>query len=152
MNKKDMRRLLHKHIRHDSLSTRLFTEHSERYYSDEKLRDRKIAIWNLDDEVASYKWFLDNASSLDDLILGLTELCPFADDALAVAQQMSEDDFVDFKLCLVAERRGEDSSMSEAYRTIVLPEKILQGMLLAEKTKVPLGAALVRIFETEIES
>ena len=150
MTKKEKMRLLRKHTRHDLLSCRLFYENPEYY---QPVPDCRFEIDSLDDEQSgySYVYFLNNVQNKEDLILGLTELRPFADDALEVARQMTDFDFVNFKLALVHERQGENSKMSAAHRIIVLPAKILQAMIIADKAVAPVGSALVRILETELE-
>lgn len=149
MTKKEKMRLLRKHTGSDSLSRRLFYKRTD-YYQPNFSDTWKMGIDNLDDECGSYKDFLDNVQNKEDLVLGLTELRPFADDALKVAIQMTDFDFINFKLALVCERQGKDSKMSTAYRTIVLPARILQAMIIADKARAPVGSVLVRILKREL--
>lgn len=107
-----------------------------------------------DFEFSSYIYFLDQAKSVNDLIEGLRELSPFADDALAVAEHMSEQDFIDFKLALIKERQAVkqeelESCMPRRFGPLVLPKRILDVQLrgIPEKFRVPLGTALVRVLE-----
>jgi hypothetical protein len=101
-----------------------------------------------------YTHLLDNVKSLSDLIEGLFQLSPFADDALEVALAMSEADFIEFKLVLVQERksaRGEgESKMLEKYFSLVLPERFSMAIMLSGQAAVSLGPALIRIMETEL--
>jgi len=103
------------------------------------------------DEMSQYVYFLDTAGSQEELIEGLTELSPFADDALAVAQGMTNLDFAIFKLALLFERRGEGNKMPKQFASILLPDRFVPAILLAEKARTPLGTALVRILEVELE-
>lgn len=102
-------------------------------------------------ESFNYTYFLDNAGSLQDLLKGLEELSPFADDALEVARSMTEQDFCDFKLALVHERKHGESRMPERFSCLLIPDRFIAGQLVAEKFDVPLGAALIRIMEMEAE-
>jgi len=109
-----------------------------------------------DFEFGSYIYFLDHTKSVNDLIEGLRELSPFADDALAVAECMSEQDFINFKLALVRERKiakgeaeGLESCMPRRFDPVVLPKRILDIQLrgITKKAEVALGVALVRSLE-----
>lgn len=102
------------------------------------------------DEMSQYISFVDNVSSLEDLREGLGELSPFADDALAVAQSMTESDFCNFKLALPFERRGDGSKTPRYSGAILLPERFVPAVLLAEQAGAPLGATLIRLLETEL--
>ncbi len=104
-----------------------------------------------DFELFNYTYFLDNVKSLEDLLKGLEELSPFADDALEVAELMTERDFCDFKLALVHERKREESYMPERFFCLLIPDRIFAAQPIAEMFKVPLGAALIRIVEIEAE-
>ena len=116
----------------------------------------KDAGYDINDlEEASYVYFLDHVQSHDDLIAGLRELSPLADDALEVAERMSNRDFSKFKLALARERechgQGEESAFPAKYRILVLPRRFIQGSVLAEQFAAPLGAVLVRMLELESE-
>ena len=102
------------------------------------------------DEMSQYVHFIDNIRSRNELIRGFKALSPFADDALAVAKGMTEQDFWSFKLALPSERRGEGGKMPECFGTLLLPDRFLGAISLAEKAATPLGTALVRILETEL--
>ena len=147
MTKKEKLKLLNAHKRQSTLTVRLFTTHPG---TSQHFPDWKMDIYNLDDEIASYTCFLDNVKNKEDLIQGLTELKPFADDALEVACKMSDDDFITFKRELISERQGKSSNMPPAYLALVLPDKIMQAIILAQKAAAPLGAALIRILEVEL--
>jgi len=108
----------------------------------------------LDFEICDYRYFIDNVESLQDLILGLTKISPFADDALNIAESMDVLDFSTFKLALTKERKAaEDDSaescMPDRFIPLVLPERFISAILLAEAAAVALGVALIRILETE---
>lgn len=151
MTKKEKMRLLRRHIYHDSLSCRLFyKDPGYEYYQSNP--ECKFEIDSLDDGQSgySYVFFLDNVGNKEDLVLGLTELRPFADDALEIARDMTDQDFADFKRKLALERRGEDSAMSTAHRIIVLPSQIFRAMMMADKARAPVGTALVRMLEVEL--
>ncbi len=100
-----------------------------------------------DFETHNYTYFLDNVKSLEDLLEGLNQLSPFADDALKVAESMNQQDFCEFKLTLAYERRMEDSKMPKRYITLALPKWFLYSIPLADKAIVPLGATLIRLIE-----
>jgi hypothetical protein len=104
--------------------------------------------------IVHYVHFLDNVSSLRDLIEGLFQLSPFVDDALAVAEYMSEADFAEFKLALISERKAAldegESIMPERYNSLVLPSRFAMAIILADRGRVSLGPALIRIMETEL--
>lgn len=101
-----------------------------------------------------YTHFLDEVKSIADLIEGLFQLSPFADDALEVALGMSESDFIEFKLELVqgrkAAREGGESVMLERYYALLLPNRFPMAIVLADKARVSLGVALIRLMETEL--
>jgi len=110
--------------------------------------DVGVDIWDF--EIDNYIYFLDNIRSLEDLLRGLHELSPFADDALEVAKGMNAQNFYEFKLTLAYERRQEDSKMPEKYYALVLPKWFSPyALLLAEKAIVPLGATLIRLLDSE---
>ncbi len=102
------------------------------------------------DEMSQYVSFLDKVSSLEDLVRGLTELSPFADDALVVVKSMGESDFCTFKLALPSEHRGDERKLPERFGNILLPDRFIQAIILSEKAGAPLGATLVRILEGEL--
>lgn len=110
-----------------------------------------------DFEEEDYIYFLDHVRSRDDLLTGLCELSPFADDALDIAERMNDQDFYRFKLALACERgraRREEgageSVLPKKYGKVVLPTSFLKAHFLAEKFAVSLGVALIRMFELEI--
>ncbi|GEM_PF-7039145 len=110
-------------------------------------------IWDF--SIEHYVFFLDNVGSLEDLLKGLDDLDPFVDDAIAVARNMSEAGFADFKLALAHEHRcssGEEpeSRMPVVFNDLVLPILFIPAMLLADKAAVSMGTALIRIMETEL--
>ena len=105
-------------------------------------------------EVSDYNRFLNNVSSQKDLVRGLKELSPFVDDALAVASSMNEQDFIDFKLALVHERkvaRGETggSVMPHRYDPLLVPDRFITAQMMSTKFETSLEVALGRIMETE---
>ncbi len=111
--------------------------------------------WEMNDfEMRNYTFFLDNVRSLENLLKGLCELSPMADDALRVAEHMNHQDFYEFKLALayerlVCERQQEDSKMPVRYDTLVIPRWFVYALPLAEKCVVPLGATIIRLMEFE---
>lgn len=127
----------------NTLSERLFAQ---------KSRDR----WGLVEfEMVDYVWFLDHVASLLDLIEGLEQLSPFADDALDIAISMTEMDFISFKLALAIERRvaesGEgESKMPKLYHNLLLPNLFVEAFPLSEKARVSLGLAIFRMIEAQV--
>jgi len=110
--------------------------------------DMGADIYNF--EVDNYTFFLDNVKSLNQLVEGLQNLSPLADDALSIAKKMKEQDFLIFKKVLQYERKMEDSRLPNKYLSLVIPQKFILANSLAEEYKVPLGAALIRVIELEI--
>ena len=105
-----------------------------------------------DFELFNYVYFLDNVKSLRDLLKGLEELSPLADDALEVAKLMTEQDFWNFKRTLVYERKQKESRMLQKFFHLLIPDRFLAGQQIAKKARVPLGAVLIRIMEWEAET
>src|SRR3989344_5948621 len=112
----------------------------------------------------SYKYFLDNVKSFTDLVEGLRQLSQFADDALAVAEKMSEKDFRKFKRALPGERRALSDSYEEQlqlyqkleppkiprkYFALLIPKQFITAGFVADKFEVCLGAALIQIMKYE---
>ena len=75
-----------------------------------------------DFEIYNYTHFLDNVKSQKDLLEGLRQLSPLADDALEVAEQMNHQDFYEFKTALAYERKQEDRKMHKRYLALVIPK------------------------------
>jgi hypothetical protein len=131
----------------------------------EKLSQQEISSWFLSPdlfgyrgsdiynfEIYNYLHFLDNAASLSELIRGLEELDPLADDSLAVARAMDEKDFDRFKVELEKERELTDigaSSFPEQWGEILIPSRFIMGLYIASECQVPLGAALIRVIQIE---
>ena len=109
----------------------------------------------IDFEMIDYVKFLDDVQSLEDLIAGLAELSPFADDALDVAESMTVHDFAVFKLALIHERRVSsalydgESKMPHRFVDIVLPSQIFRASYVAQESRVSLGVALIRLLEVK---
>lgn len=102
-------------------------------------------------------YLLDNATSHEALVNGLRELSPLTDDALKIAEQMSDQDFYDFKIALAHERglsmHGEvGSKLPKKYLALVLPRRLIAATELAQKAQAPLGAVIIRMMELEEES
>lgn len=98
----------------------------------------------------NYTYFLDHVCSLEDLQEGLRCLSPLADDALRVAESMKLQDFYRFKRSLVYERQEDRrSSMLRKYYALVLPLRFVHAIMVAERTYVPVGTALIRLAELE---
>jgi len=128
----------------------------------QKLRGVKnYSSWNLsrdlfgdvgadinDFEAYNYIYFLDNVKSIEDLLEGLCQLSPLADDALEVAEHMDQQDFYEFKLALAYERR-QDSKLPNKYSALVIPNWFIYAIPVTDKCKIPLGAALIRVIESE---
>ena len=107
-----------------------------------------------DFEPHNYTYFLDNVSSVGDLIRGLRELSPLVDDALSVAEGMNKIDFASFKLALIRERKialdGEVGSiMPSKYNSVLMPSRFPFAYVVASGFRTPLGSALVRIKQYE---
>ena len=105
----------------------------------------------LDFEIYNYTFFLDNVKSVSQLVEGLQDLSPLADDALAVAEKMKEQDFLRFEGALQYERKMKDGKLPKEYAPLVIPQRFIQAGLLSEKFEVPLGTALIRMIESEID-
>jgi len=103
-----------------------------------------------DFELYNYKFFLDDVKSVNQLLEGLQHLSPLADDTLAVAEKMKEQDFLRFKEALQYERKMKDSKLPNEYTPLVIPQRFIQAGLLSKKFEVSLGTALIRIMELEI--
>lgn len=110
--------------------------------------DGFIEIWDF--EAHHYVNFLNSTRSIDDLVTGLTQLSPLADDALDLAEKMSDSDFEQFKAELSAER-SQAKNLSETTNTqlrfgaLMLPSQFLPAQLLAPQFEATLGTALIRI-------
>ena len=102
-----------------------------------------------DFEPYNYTYFLDNVKSIEDLLKGLCQLSPLADDALKVAERMNQQDFYEFKSALAYERRQEDSRLPNKYDALVIPKWFIPAISIADKCKMPLGAALIRVIKYE---
>lgn len=100
-----------------------------------------------DFELHNYTYFLDNVISRENLVMGLQELSPLADDALRVAERMTDGDFRRFKTALQVERRQENTVMPEKYFSLLIPKIFITAMQIAERFQVPLGAAAIRVIE-----
>ena len=105
-----------------------------------------------DFELVDYCRFLDDVASLEDLILGLSELSPFADDALDVAEAMTPIDFSTFKLALIRERQiakglDAESIMPAKFFSLLLPGHMMMANQLAKLAAVSLSVAMIRNLE-----
>jgi hypothetical protein len=100
-----------------------------------------------DFEIYNWLYFLDNVNSLEDLLEGLYQLSPLADDALEVAEQMSKQDFRKFKKALAKEREGENRTEPRKYQPLLIPKRFTLGALVAEKFEVSLGMAVIQLME-----
>lgn len=97
-----------------------------------------------------YVYFLNNVKTLEEMIEGFRHLSPLADDALSAAKSMNGADFQRFKKALAYERRQDEKRrMPKKYLSLVLPERFLDGYVLAEEFRVTLGTALIRLVELE---
>ena len=107
-----------------------------------------------DFEPSHYVGFLDRVVSLSDLIRGLKELDPFVDDALVVAESMTEDDFRVFKTTLTHERNLKHnpdgrSIMPARYYALLMPERFIPAKMIAIWADTTLEVALMRIMQDE---
>jgi hypothetical protein len=105
-----------------------------------------------DFELVHYIGFLDRVASRNDLVRGLKELDPFVDDALSVAEAMTESDFHEFKMALVNERgQNHDnlSTMPSRYDALLMPERFIPAKIIAVKAATSLEVALMRIMQNE---
>lgn len=112
-----------------------------------------VVYYDINDiSIEHWSYFLDHTRTLDDLLYGLYLLAPFVDDALKVAEAMTEQDFWTFKLCLAHERRVSQNSDMESnlplrYYALVLPARFLEVLPVTEKCDVDLGVGLMRLYE-----
>lgn len=105
-----------------------------------------------DFDTHNYIHLIDNSRTRIDLVKGLRELSPLADDALEVAELMDDKNFYEFKIALAYERTQVlDSKMPDRYLPLVLPKRFVTALPLTEKFAVALGVALIKIKEQEDE-
>lgn len=124
-----------------------FQEDQEYWILPERLFDSGMIDIN-DFEEHNYNYFLDHVFSLDELLTGLLQLSPFANDALSVAEKMNEQDFRRFKSALAKERSCESKSVFPGkFRSLILPKSFIQATIMAERYEVPLGVALIQLAE-----
>jgi len=107
-----------------------------------------------DFESFHYVGFLDRVDSLSDLLRGLNELDPFVDDALVVAESMTEEDFREFKTTLTHERNlkhnpGSRSIIPARYYALLIPERFIPAKMIAIRANTTLEVALLRIMQSE---
>ncbi len=145
-SRRDLERKMNRCIEH-GLTSYLFND--RKYKTEVHLKEVTGCIYEF--EMSDYVYFLDHSESRAELLKGLTELSPFADEALEVAHSMSESDFSDFKLALPSERRGEGGTMPQKYVSLLLPTRFFPALLLARKLATTLGTTLVRLCEVELE-
>jgi|SRR3990170_8215937 len=100
-------------------------------------------------EPKHYNYFLDNVETIYKLREGLHLLSPLADDALAIAEKMSGEDFSVFKLALAYERKREDSRMPREYLSLLAPPTFIPAILAADKFQVSLGTSLIQLMMLE---
>ena len=100
-------------------------------------------------EIYNYLYFLDNVKSLNDLIEGLRQLSPLANDALKVAESMDDKDFHKFKKSLSEKRCGKKSVMPKKYGALLVPKRFIATLPITEKCLISLGTALIRMVEFE---
>ena len=101
----------------------------------------------------NYVFFLDHVASREELVRGLRELSPLADDALDIAEHISDQDFIKFKLALRRERASikkfSKGTMPPEYLALVIPVRFPEAILAAEEFEEPLGVTLIRNMENE---
>ena len=123
------------------LSTRLFGPHTEGLSS----------LPLIDFQWDNYLYFLEHVGSLDDLVDGLAQLSPFADDALDAAEGMSHMDFADFKIALPQERRAAHgdgvSRMPKKFHAILLPKHFIIPIKLSKQAAASLMVTTMRYLE-----
>lgn len=107
--------------------------------------DRGVPIEDF--QMENYRYFLEHLESLADLRRGLRMLYPFTDDALCVAESMTERRFQAFKRFIPESK--EKKRISKDFFTLILPESFMDGLSVVERFLVPLGVALIRIIEIE---
>lgn len=139
------------------------TEDTKTRWSFEERQEMGENCWTLSEElfgdvgcdindfqIDNYTYFLDNVKSCENLIRGLRQLSPLADDALLIAESMSEREFHKFKRVLVKERCGEYSNAPKKFRVIIIPKRFTPAIPLVDKCQVPLGAVLIKLIEEGI--
>jgi hypothetical protein len=104
-------------------------------------------IWDF--MLENYFFFLENMKSWRDLIDGLEQLSPLADDALEVAETMSNQDFYVFKITL-ARASQEFVQIPLEYVAILTPNIFSLACPVTEKMAVTLGCAAIRIMELNL--
>ncbi len=106
-----------------------------------------------DFEAFNYTYFIDHVRTQEELIHGLGELSPMADDALDLSMGLTEQEFRDFKIALAHERRvaheDGDSTFPRQYDELLLPQRFIEALIIVEKFEMPLGAALIRLLQHE---
>ena len=130
-----------------TISERLDIDHSDDWILSEHLFGDGMIDIN-DFESNNYNYFLDHVASLDELIAGLQQLSPLADDALSVAENMNERKFQRFKSALKAERDCKSrSAFPKKLGSLILPINFIQATVLTEIYEVSLGVALIKLDE-----
>ena len=104
------------------------------------------------DDMDVYRYFIDHVPTLAMLREGLHQLSPYADDALRRASRMSEAEFTEFMAAVVHERHivalgHGDTKMKTEDGCLLLPNRFMDAILLANTAGCPLGAALIRLYE-----
>jgi len=142
------------------------------YYLPNRLFQCESSNELTDFEITDYNRFLDTVETLEDLIEGLAELSPFADDALDVAESMTANDFTIFKLALIHERKiafrlkdwnpnqlilidipGEEipeSKMPSQFAPILLPIKFIDAHFIAKIAQTSLSVAMIHNLEEAV--
>lgn len=137
------------------------------------------AVPDHDFELHHYVDFLNKVSSRENLLRGLRELNPFVDDALVVAEAMTDEDFWEFKKVLKHERERQQnirlydpnqleleigteqqemlceesaSNIAGRFGPILVPAKFIRANMIANEAGTSFEVALGRIYEFELGS
>lgn len=106
----------------------------------------------LSDIPAEYRAAIDAAVSVSSLLAAIEPFLEVAADAYTVASVMAEADWVDFRAGLERERAGGwgGDEWSVRYSAILLPHRMVEAQLLAERFGVPWGTAYIRAREAGV--
>lgn len=104
-----------------------------------------------EDPTKKYVADLNRVTNLQELRKLLRDWKPFVgDDAIAVAKEMDEADFTDFRDGLDLERKKKyaGDEWATKFGGIIIPTPMLKAAIVAENFKVPWGTAFIRLRDT----
>ena len=111
---------------------------------------KTVEIGYLSDTAKDYSSEIKNVSSLTELRKLVRFYSPLTDDAIALADRMTEADFEQFKIDRkkLSRARGKTAEyLSDKWGDIVLPSLMLKVGLVAAHFHTPFGVAYIRMKE-----